>query len=106
MENETERKSKRISSSHSYMSVGDPERSLLRKYYKRLTELGIETVERGPRLQHAKWMCLKAEGHEDVGKINRWLGWIQCTLDYEGVFSLPETIEHTRKEMREYDGTK
>jgi hypothetical protein len=96
MVTETESESKKNSSS------GDPERNLLRKYYKRLTELGVETIERGTRLQHAKWMCLKAEGHEDEGKMNRWLGWIQCTLDYEGIFSLPETIEHTCEEMNKY----
>jgi hypothetical protein len=72
MASEMESESKKDSS-----SSGDPERALLRKYYKRLTELGIETIERGTRLQHAKWMCLKAEGHESDKKINRWLGWIQ-----------------------------
>lgn len=98
MASETESEFKKDSS-----SSGDPERALLRKYYKRLGELGIETIERGTRLQHAKWMCLKAEGHESDKKINRWLGWIQCVMDYEGIFSLQETIEHTREKMRKYE---
>ncbi len=101
MVNETENESKKTSSRPS-----DPERNLLRKYYKRLTELGIEAIERGTRLQHIKWMCLTAQGHESDKKINKWIGWIQCTLDYEGIFGLSETIEHTRKEMKEYEQSK
>lgn len=73
---------------------------LLRRYYKHLTDLGIETVERGTRLQHAKWMCLKAEGHEDSGKMNRWLGWIQGWLVAENVYGLDEIIVQTREEMK------
>ena len=99
MDSETENKFKKGSSN------GEVSRSLLRKYYMRLAELGIETVERGTRLQHVKWMCLKAEGHEDIEKLNRWLGWIQCTLDYEGISSLTETIAHTREEMKKYGRT-
>jgi len=75
-------------------------RNLLRAYYKRLAELGIETVERGTRLQHAKWMCLKAESIEDVPKMNRWLGWIQGWLVAENIYGLNEIIDQTRKEMK------
>lgn len=81
-------------------SSDDAVRRLLRRYYKHLTDLGIETVERGTRLQHAKWMCLKAEGHEDSGKINRWLGWIQAWLAAENVYGLTEIIDHTREELK------
>jgi len=95
MESKTENSSRSPSSS----DPGEAARRLLKVYYQRLSELGIETIERGTRLQHAKWMCLRAEGHEDVEKLNRWLGWIQCTMDYEGIYGLNESIEMTRKEM-------
>lgn len=87
-------------------SSDNAESSLLRKYYKHLATLGIQTIERGTRLQHIKWMCLMAQGFEDPRKMNRWLGWIQCALDCEGIYSLNESMEHTREEMRKYDGTK
>jgi hypothetical protein len=79
----------------------DAERNLLRKYYKRLTELGVETQERGTRLQHIKWMCLKAEGFDNTKKMSRWLGWIQAWLVVENIYGLTEIMNQTRKEMKE-----
>lgn len=93
MENEKENGYKKNSSDEAV-------RRLLRNYYKHLTALGIDTIERGTRLQHAKWMCLKAEGHEDTGKLNRWLGWIQGWLVAENIYGLTEIIDHTREEMQ------
>lgn len=84
-------------------SEEEAERNLLRKYYKRLTELGVETQERGTRLQHIKWMCLKAEGFDETKKISRWLGWIQAWLVSENIYGLTEIMKQTREEMKSYD---
>ena len=72
-------------------------RKLLREYYQKLNHLGVETIERGTRLQHAKWMCIYAEGNiEDEVKANRWLGFIQGWLIAENIYSLDECREHSR----------
>jgi len=81
-------------------SESESERRLLRKYYKHLNELGVDTRERGTRLQHAKFMCLKAESFPDGKKLSRWLGWVQGMLVTENIYGLAEVIEHTREEMK------
>jgi hypothetical protein len=89
--------------SKSRSSEEEAERALLRHYHKRLTELGVETVERGTRLQHIKWMCLKAEGFDNSKKTSRWLGWIQGWLVAENIYGLTEIMDQTRKEMKQYE---
>lgn len=71
---------------------------MLRGYYRVLSKLGIETIERGTRLQHTKWMCIYAEGNiDDEVKANRWLGCIQGWLMVENIFSLDECMKHSRQ---------
>lgn len=52
---------------------------------------------------HLAWMCeqcLKVfipEGPEqDIGKANRWLGYVQGELRAEGVYSITDLREHSR----------
>ena len=47
-------------------------------------------------LEHARWMCERIPGHEDIEKRNRWLGFVQCILVYERIFKLNELKEHVR----------
>lgn len=84
-------------SKNRYSETTDETRRLLREYYRVLVKLGVDTIERGTRLQHAKWMCTFAEGSiKDEAKANRWLGFIQGWLIVENIFSLDECMEHSR----------
>lgn len=67
---------------------------LLQQYFRLLGQLNIETIERGTPLQHAKWMCLIAESVEDVGKKNRWIGFIHGVLFMSNIFSIEEMRTH------------
>ncbi len=88
----TENESKKTS-----LETSDETRKLFREYYQLLGKLGIETIERGTRLQHTKWMCVFAEANiNDEVKANRWLGWVQGWLVVENIFSLDETRAHSR----------
>jgi len=72
-------------------------RRLFREYFQMLGNLGVETIERGTRLQHAKWMCAFAEGNiEDEVRANRWLGFVQGWLIVENLYSLDECRAHSR----------
>ena len=89
------------------LETRDETKRLLREYYQRLTKLGIETIERGTRLQHAKWMCLVAEGIDDAERANRWLGFVQGWLVVENIFSIDECRAHTRNgRVTTDDGTR
>ena len=46
-------------------------------------------------LEHARWMCGKIQGMDDLGKMNRWIGFIQCILMQTDVFHLDELRMHT-----------
>ena len=90
-----------------YLETSPETRRLLRDYYQLLAKLGIETIERGTRLQHAKWMCLFAEGNiEDEVKANRWLGFVQGWLVVENIFSLDDARTHSREGRIPKDGTR
>lgn len=51
--------------------------------------------ERGLLLEHARWMCCKLQGMDDLHKMNRWIGFIQCVLMMTNVFCLDELRMHT-----------
>lgn len=89
MEPKTENESKSLSSEETD--------DLLKGYYKHLSNLEIETRERGTPLQHAKWMLLFAQSIEDNDRKNRWLGFIQGVLFMSGVFSIDECRCHVRE---------
>ena len=90
-----ERKTESISKNR-YLEAMDETHQLLKEYYRHLADLGVETAERGTRIQHAKWMCLQAQSLPDVGRANRWLGFIQGVLWTENVFDLSELREHSK----------
>ena len=46
-------------------------------------------------LEHARWMCEQIPGHER-DKRNHWLGFLQCILVYDGIFTFDELKEHVR----------
>lgn len=46
-------------------------------------------------LQHARWMCGKIQGMDDLHKMNRWIGFIQCLLMHTDMFRLDELRMHT-----------
>ena len=79
-------------------SSRDALRLLFYRYYTRLDRIGVKPKERGMRLQHAMWMCTRANNYEDVDKMNRWLGWVQGWLVVENIYGLNEVMEHTRSE--------
>lgn len=72
-------------------------RKLFSDYFAHLDDLGIDAIERGTRLQHAKWMCEHAEwGISDEAKANRWLGFVQGWLIVENIYSLDECRAHSK----------
>lgn len=46
-------------------------------------------------LEHARWMCGKIQGMDDLYKMNRWVGFIQCILMRNEMFSLDELRMHS-----------
>lgn len=95
MAKKTEKESRKI------YSEDDPEIKLFIKYRSRLTGIGIIEIERGTRLQHAKWMCRKAQEFEDRLKMSRWIGWIQCCLVTENIYSLDQVMRHSREAFKD-----
>lgn len=57
----------------------------------------VVASEDGAGLPHAAWMLFQIPHMEDVEKANRWLGYAQAILVYEGVFSLQEMRDMTRE---------
>jgi hypothetical protein len=55
------------------------------------------------RLCHVKWMLMEmmAWGPERLGKMFRWLGFIQGVLWAEGVYTIEEMKEHNRSDVEE-----
>lgn len=51
--------------------------------------------DRGLLLEHARWMCCKIQGMDDLHKMNRWIGFIQCLLMWTNIFRLNELRMHT-----------
>jgi hypothetical protein len=61
-------------------------------------------------LNHIKWMCeymrsvtdSASERYttEDIHKVNRWLGYIQCALTGAGIVNLIEEMDATREALR------
>lgn len=82
-----------------------PELDLLALYYNKLSEMNIEAAESGANLQHAKWMCVTAEKFYSIRKINRWIGWIQSVMVYEGVYTLDEVKNHSKEAFRKIKQT-
>jgi len=71
--------------------------SILQQYFRYLSSLNIESIERGTPLQHAKWMCLTASDRLiDLERKNRWLGFIQGILFMSNIFTINEMREHVR----------
>lgn len=93
MDESRENESKRIS-----LETSAETRRLFMEYYQLLSKLGIDTIERGTRLQHCKWMCAYAEASiDDEVRANRWLGFVQGWLIAENIFSLDECRLHSRE---------
>lgn len=71
--------------------------NVLQQYFRYLSSLSIESIERGAPLQHAKWMCLTASDRLlDLERKNRWLGFIQGILFMSNIFTINEMREHVR----------
>lgn len=51
-------------------------------------------------LEHGRWMCQQMQIFDDLGKLNRWLGFVQCILVEQDIFSLDEMREHVRSYER------
>jgi len=48
-------------------------------------------------LEHARWMCKLMQDFDDIGKLNRWIGFVQCVLLEHCVFTLDELKGHVRQ---------
>lgn len=78
-------------------------KDLFQNYYDWLGSLDVDAIERGDpsgpttpktRLQHARWMCAKAQSIDDDLKLNRWLGFVQGFLVAENLFTIDQCIIH------------
>ena len=73
------------------------EQTLLTFYRAEFVRLGIKPQRGGVALQHAAWMieeCNNFVNSADVGKINRWLGFVQGVLWKEGIFTIDQMRDH------------
>jgi len=58
------------------------------------------TVKDGTELQHVRWMCNEIPEMmktEEVGKIYRWLGFIQGVLWVHGIYTIEQLCEHNKR---------
>ncbi len=48
-------------------------------------------------LEHARWMCKMMQKCDELPKLNRWLGFVQCVLIAQKLHTLDELREHVRQ---------
>jgi len=85
--------------------------AVLKYYDELLSSDGVAAIcnnhatTHGDRLAHARWMCQKAQefckkqefcSQDELGKPNRWLGFIQGVLFCEDLMSIEEMRNHNR----------
>lgn len=73
-------------------------KAVLLKYDDELEhrEIEIEKDPSGLSLGHARWLCRQAQGVNDSLKMNRWVGWVQCILVQNAIYTLEDVKGHSR----------
>jgi hypothetical protein len=50
-------------------------------------------------VDHVLWMCEEARKFSDLGKANRWLGFIQAYVHVWNIYTIDELRDHTREAL-------
>lgn len=74
------------------------EYTLLSFYKNEFVRINVAPKRGGAALQHCAWMVeemLNPIDNEDIGKINRWIGFVQGVLWKEGIYTIDQMRQQT-----------
>jgi hypothetical protein len=74
------------------------EEPILEFYRDKFASLNVVSQKDGTGLQRAAWMvnqCFALLDTAKIFKVNRWIGFVQCILWKEGIYTIEQLREHS-----------